>query len=202
MATQALWGIGEFLTAFLADVVYGAVSGKPKGGAKGDETPGSKLGSQLKGSIFGLTQEEEAAFLQALSLLSPADAVKIAEFVKSLGDPDKTDTPEARVFRSTIVKLEDAEARLKVLQALANLDNNQRKLVAEITGAAVTGDFVKLMKLFKDAGTQVVGKLKALINKAKGLPGQVRQVDQDATAGADSLRAKIQVLTTKMNQRP
>ena len=180
----------DFLTALAADVVYGkGISRSSPGGqvpTVGGQV-GGQLGEQLRQRWFGLGFDDEAAFLQAMSELTPAEQVTIASRVKALGSPDKEDTPEARTFRKTLIKLPTAEARVKALKGLASLPAEDWETVVKVTGAATTGQLGEALKRLQ----QLFGSVPVLTKAA----------DQKAAARLDSFGAKVCNLTARLRAK-
>ena len=119
----------DFITALFADIVYG--KGLASRSAKVGEVAAT-VGSQLRATWWP-SLADEAAFQLALSALEPWRVDKIARWVHNLGDPKKDDTPEARIFRKTLITIPNEEQRVQVLRALSELPEDTWCLCRLIT---------------------------------------------------------------------
>lgn len=167
---EAVKTIHEILTAFAGDILYGKTVDKdnqqPASAPQGTEAQRHQFIGWFASIFMGLSAEDEAAFLEALTSLKPAHWVKIGARLKALGDPNKADTPEARAFRKAVVTMTDFKARVKVLQMAAELPQAEWLILADASGAAVAGQLDQAWRLVRDHfGPKILAGAKATDQK-------------------------------------
>lgn len=178
--------------AFVGDLVYGQVMGKEQGATASavSHPVAAALGAQLKARWLP-SFDDEAAFQLALAGLTSAEAAIIANRVEAMGDPGKSDTPEARTFRKIIVTLPDNEQRVQVLREFAKQDDEGWLKIAKITGAATAGQWVEVVRLAK----QYLGMALPTTIAA------VTAVDQKASTRVASVTGRVQTLNDRLRAR-
>lgn len=141
MGFVLVW-LREFLTALLADIVVHTDAGKGIGGGLKGMVMG-KAGAELKDHFFGLGEDDEAGFLQAVEALPKALQEVLIRRMAVLGDPQDRDNSVRRRFRRVLISYSDLETRAKVLRGLAELPEDRWQQLLVITGAAEAGSLDK-----------------------------------------------------------
>ncbi|NUM25655.1 MAG: hypothetical protein HUU49_03475 [Candidatus Buchananbacteria bacterium] len=93
-------------------------------------------------------RDDEAAFAQALAQLDAVGQAKVLTRMKSLGNPDAADTPEARSFRLSFVTLPDLASRVEVMKMIADMPDSKWHDFVDVTGFANSGDLLKSLREF------------------------------------------------------
>lgn len=151
----------------MGNIIYGKITNvsggqQPAPAPQGMEEQRHAFISWFSSIFSGLSSQNEAAFLEALSCLTPAEWNIIGMRLKDLGDPNKADTPEARAFRQAVVLIPDFETRVKVLQKVASLTEKDWLVIASASGAAVAGQIDQAWRLIRDHyGPNLLEKIKA-----------------------------------------
>lgn len=151
----------EFAIALITD--FFVLGGHIKSGSERSKASaaGTAAGSLLRPHLFGLSRDDEAAFLEALAELNDQEMTIIVERMEALGTAGKIDTAEARAFRMTIVTMENTEVRKRVLQSLAEADEEVFVKIVRLTGAAQAGRVNEVFRFLKDEGLQRIIDLPA-----------------------------------------